>query len=40
MTEEKILRLDNLFDGVDETLKLVKGEELRFVEVKYMVEGF
>ena len=40
MTEEKILSLDNLFDGVDETLKLVKGEELRFVEVKYLVEGF
>jgi ADP-ribose pyrophosphatase YjhB (NUDIX family) len=40
MTNEEILALENLFDGVQESIGLTEGEKLDFVETKYVVKGY
>lgn len=40
LTEEKIGGLPNLFDGVGETIKMVKQDELVFSETKYEVSKY
>lgn len=40
MTEEEIMAIPQLFDGVDEALKLTKQNKMQFLETKYQVRGF
>lgn len=40
LTEKEIMKLQNLFDGVDESLKMVQGRGLTFAEDKYTVSGY
>ncbi len=40
LTEEKILKLPNLFDGVDESIKMIKQDKIIFSETKYKVERY
>ncbi|MEK7582276.1 MAG: NUDIX domain-containing protein [Patescibacteria group bacterium] len=40
MTKEEIFKLPTLFDGVEESLKLILNSAFAFVETKYTVEGF
>ena len=40
-TEAEIQKMDKLFDGVDETLDLIKkNADQKFIETKYKVKGF
>ncbi len=40
LTEEKILALPDLFDGVKETIDMVQANKLIFSETKYVVKGY
>jgi 8-oxo-dGTP pyrophosphatase MutT (NUDIX family) len=40
LTEKQIMKLPNLFDGVDESLKMVKRNKLVFSEIKYKVKKY
>ena len=39
-SKKKVLALDDLFDGVGESIELTKSKEIKFVETKYKVKGF
>ncbi|MEI7603956.1 MAG: NUDIX hydrolase [bacterium] len=40
MEKEDIYKMDNLFDGIDETLSIAEGNVLNFIEKKYNVKGY
>ena len=40
LTEEEIRKLPTIFNGVDITLKIIKGKSLSFVEKKYKVKKY
>lgn len=40
LTEKEIFKLPKLFDGVDETLKIIKQSSFTYSENKYTVSGF
>ncbi|MBU0708953.1 NUDIX domain-containing protein [Patescibacteria group bacterium] len=40
LTEEEIFKLEDLFDGVDESIKMINQAELVFSETKYKVKRY
>lgn len=40
VTKEEFFAFENLFDGIDDTIKLHEEEKLNFVEKKFVVKGY
>jgi len=40
LTEKDLFKLPEVFDGVDETIRIIRAKEFQFVERKYTIKRY